>query len=63
MAFTQPNEEIMHEVQHGVRALINSGFLKPLIGRKFSLDEAAEAHQHMMESAGDGRTIFEIVKE
>ncbi len=63
MAFTDPSEKVMHEVQHGVRALINSQFLKPVIGQKFTLNEATEAHKHMMESSGDGRTIFEIVKE
>lgn len=63
MAFTQPDEKILREVEHGISALINTGYLKPLIGRKFSLDEAPEAHKHLMESSGDGRTIFEIRKE
>lgn len=63
MAFTQPTPETMYEITHGVTALIDSKFLKPVIGRKFTLDEGPEAHKHLMESSGDGRTIFEIVKE
>lgn len=63
MAFTYPEDEDMREIHHGVTALIHSGFLKPLIGRKFTLEEATEAHEHLMGSSGDGRTIFEINKE
>lgn len=63
MAFTHPNEDILREVEHGINALISTGYLKPQIGRKFTLDEAPEAHEHLMGSSGDGRTIFEIVKE
>lgn len=63
MAFTQPDEEVLSEVVHGIKALISTGYLKPQIGKKFTLDEATEAHEHLMGSSGDGRTIFEIIKE
>ena len=57
------SEEVLSEVVHGIKALISTGYLKPQIGKKFTLDEATEAHEHLMGSSGDGRTIFEIIKE
>lgn len=63
MAFTHPTEETLHEVEHGIRALISTGYLKPQVGQKFTLEEAPEAHEHLMGSSGDGRTLFEIIKE
>lgn len=63
MAFTRPSKEVLNEVVHGITALISTGYLKPQIGKKFTLEQAPEAHEHLMGSSGDGRTIFEIVKE
>lgn len=37
--------------------------IKPLIGKKFSLEEATAAHQYMIEDSGNGRTIFLIDEE
>lgn len=63
MTITSPRNDDLPETVHGVTALIHSKFLKPLIGKKFTLDEGPAAHEHVMGSSGDGRTIFEIVKE
>lgn len=63
MALTSPKKEHMVEISHGVTALVETGFLKPVIGRRFTLEEATEAHNHLMGSSGDGRTIFQIIEE
>lgn len=63
MALTYPESKDVVEMHHGVTALVESGFLKPVIGRTFSLDEIQEAHEHLMGSSGDGRTILEIITE
>lgn len=63
MAFTYPESKDMVEMHHGITALVQSGFLKPVIGQVFSLEEATQAHKHLMNSSGDGRTILEINKE
>lgn len=63
MALTSPKKEHMVEISHGVTALVETGFLKPVIGDRFTLDEAKEAHDHLMESSGNGRTIFQIIEE
>ena len=63
MAFTYPTAEVMHEIKHGVTALLESKRIKPVVGRIFTLDEGPEAHRHLMESSGDGRTIIEMAHE
>lgn len=63
MALTYPESEDVVEMHHGMTALVQSGFLKPVIGRTFSLDEVKEAHEHLMGSSGDGRTILQIKEE
>lgn len=63
MAFTHPKPEDLHEMYHGITALVKSGFLKPTIGKIFTLEEATEAHKYLMESSGSGRTVFEVHKE
>lgn len=63
MALTHPKPADLHEMYHGVTALVASGFLKPLVGKIFTLDEAEAAHKYLMESSGSGRTVFEIQKE
>lgn len=63
MAFTYPESQDMIEMHHGVTALVQSGFLKPVVGRKFPLERAKEAHEHLMGSSGDGRTILQIIEE
>ena len=63
MAFTYPESKDMIEMHYGITALVQSGFLKPVVGKKFSLEEAKEAHEHLMGSSGDGRTILQIIEE
>lgn len=62
MAFTYPNPQEMMEMKSGVYALIASGSIKPIIGKKFTLEEASEAHRYLMDSSGNGRTVFEVIK-
>lgn len=63
MTFTYPTEEEMQEMEHGINAFLKSGVIKPVIGKKFSLDEPQEAHEALMGSSGNGRTIFVIAEE
>ena len=63
MTFTYPTEEEMQEMEHGINAFLKSGVIKPVIGKKFSLDEPKEAHEALMGSSGNGRTIFVIAEE
>lgn len=51
------------EALHAVMNFIDNEAIEPIIGKKFTLDEPIEAHKAMMEGSGNGRTIFEIVKE
>lgn len=63
MAFTYPEPQDMNEMHYGITALVQSGFLKPVVGKKFTLEETKEAHEHLMGSSGDGRTILQIIEE
>jgi len=62
MTFTYPTKDEMKELHHGVTALLKMGAIHPLIGDEFTLDEPVEAHKALMESSGNGRTVF-VVKE
>ena len=46
-----------------LRKFLTDETVVPLIGRQFSLNEATEAHQEMMEGSGNGRTVFLIAEE
>ena len=63
MNVSKMTEEDRNSAYHGILAFIESGAVKPLIGKSFSLDEPVEAYKEMMEGSGNGRTIFEIAKE
>lgn len=62
MSFINLRKDEAKEMYHGVKALVAKGLVKPVIGRKFNLNEIREAHKHLMGSSGDGRTIIEIIK-
>ncbi len=55
--------EDKEEALHAIRNFIEQDAIHPLIGKTFTLEEATQAHQSMMEDPGNGRTIFEIAKE
>lgn len=63
MTFTYPTQKEMKEMQYGVNALLEIGAIHPLIGNEFTLDEPVEAHKALMESSGNGRTIFVVQEE
>lgn len=63
MSFTSPSEKEMKELSYGVHALLETGAIHPYIGDKFTLDEPIQAHKHLMESSGNGRTIFLVSEE
>lgn len=63
MTFTYPTKAEMQEMEYGINAFLRTGAIKPIIGKTFSLDEPQDAHKALMESSGDGRTVFIIAKE
>lgn len=63
MTFTYPTQKEMKEMQYGVNALLEIGAIRSLIGNEFTLDEPVEAHKALMESSGNGRTIFVVQEE
>lgn len=63
MTFTYPTKEDMDEMIHGVTALLEMGAIQPIVGDQFTLDEAGKAHTALMETSGNGRTIFVIAEE
>jgi NADPH:quinone reductase-like Zn-dependent oxidoreductase len=63
MAFINPSADLLYEIHHGLSAFIASGAIKAILGDKFILEEAGQAHENVMETSGNGRTILEIRKE
>lgn len=63
MTFTSPTQKAMNEVYFGLNAFLETGAIDPLIGDEFTLDEPIEAHKALMESSGNGRTIFIVTEE
>ncbi len=55
--------EDKEEALHVIMNFIENDAIKPLIGKKFTLDDPAKAHKEMMEGSGNGRTVFVIAKE
>ncbi|GEK91800.1 NADPH:quinone reductase [Alkalibacterium kapii] len=56
-------KEARNEAFHGIVSFLENEILKPLIGKKFTLDEPVEAHKELMEKPGNGRTVFAIIEE
>jgi len=63
MTFTSPTKKAMKEMHYGLNALLKIGAIDPLIGDIFTLDEPVKAHKALMESSGNGRTIFVVSEE
>ncbi|MDN6161446.1 MAG: NADPH:quinone reductase [Atopostipes sp.] len=47
----------------GIFEFLRKGQMEPLVGKKFTLEEATAAHKHMMEDPGNGRTLLVIDEE
>lgn len=60
MTIRDLSKEDVREIYYGVSAFIEAGSLKPIIGDKFALEEASKAHENVMDTSGNGRTILEI---
>lgn len=63
MTFTAPTKKAMKEMYCGLHAFLETGSIDPLIGDEFTLDEPVEAHKALMETSGNGRTIFVVTEE
>jgi NADPH2:quinone reductase len=49
----------MQEIHADLFAGLSDGSLKPIVGRRFSLAEAAEAHQAVMQSGARGKIVLQ----
>lgn len=50
----------MKEIHEAIYNGLKDGYLKPIVGKKFALAEAAKAHQEVIESKALGKIILEI---
>lgn len=60
LSITNPSHEELNEIIAGVTAMLDTGALSPMIGKKYTLEEATRAHEELKNSSGAGRFIFEI---
>jgi NADPH2:quinone reductase len=51
-----PNE--LHEIHSALIAGMENGTLRPIVGRKFTLAEAPQAHIAVMESGAHGKIVL-----
>lgn len=58
LALPNASQSEMAQIHSGLRAGLESGVLKPVIGREMSLDEAAAAHHAVMEAGAFGKIIL-----
>jgi NADPH2:quinone reductase len=57
MLFNASSEEL-REIHASIYRGLDEGFLRPIIGREFSLAEAAKAHAAIMESGAPGKIVL-----
>ena len=50
----------MNEIHEAIFDGLSAGFLKPLVGKKFALKDAAKAHHAVIEEKAAGKVILEI---
>lgn len=57
--FNAPPDE-MREIHEAIYEGLRSGFLQPIVGKKFALADAARAHHEVIEGKAFGKIILEI---
>ncbi len=57
LVFMATDREVA-ETQATLRAGLENGTLRPIIGKEFSLGDAALAHRHIMESKAEGKIVL-----
>jgi len=58
LALPNATDEEMTRIHAGIRAGLECGVLKPVIGREMPLDEAAAAHHAVLEPGAFGKIIL-----
>nr|WP_201382404.1 zinc-binding dehydrogenase [Ktedonobacter sp. SOSP1-52] len=58
----RPTPEEMRTLTEGVLTLAAAGHLQPMIGQRFPLDQAAQAHRAIESRASVGKTLLEVRK-
>ncbi|HET7307912.1 MAG TPA: NADPH:quinone reductase [Gammaproteobacteria bacterium] len=58
MTLFNASEKETHSIHAGLGAGLTNGSLSPVIGRRFTLAEAAEAHRAVMESNSHGKIVL-----
>ena len=57
--FNAPDEQ-MQEINAAIFAGLGKGFLNPIVGKKFALSEAAQAHHEVIENKAFGKIVLVI---
>ena len=57
--FNAPAAE-MNEIYEAIFDGLSKGFLKPIVGEKFNLKDAARAHHHVIEEKAAGKIVLEV---
>jgi NADPH2:quinone reductase len=60
MALFNAPEAEMNEIYEAIYDGLRAGFLKPIVGKTFSLAEAAEAHRAVIEDKAFGKIVLKI---
>lgn len=60
LALFNASPEDMSEIYEAIFNGLSIGFLSPIVGKKFALSEAVEAHHEIIESKAFGKIILEI---
>lgn len=56
----QATEEESQETMAAVQGGLGAGWLRPIVGREFPLEEVAQAHREIMESAAQGKMVLTV---
>jgi NADPH2:quinone reductase len=56
--FNTPESE-MQEIHRAIQQGLREGFLNPIVGRKFTLSQASQAHREVIESKALGKIVLE----
>lgn len=61
MSLFNASDRQKSQIYAAICAGLNNGTLKPVVGKEFSLDEAAEAHQYVLQQGAYGKVVLRVV--
>lgn len=60
MSLFNASEEEFEEIHANIRKGLAGGYLRPVVGRSFSLEEAPQAHSEVIENRAYGKIVLDI---